>query len=45
MYHNITKCLVKQIVATEPSMYIEELEHPITKFDKVVPYNLLYHLK
>lgn len=45
IYHNTAKCLVKHIVATVPSMYIEELEHPIAKFDKVVPYNLLDHLK
>ena len=45
LYHNTAKCLVKQIVATVPTIYIEELEHSITKFGKLVPYDLLNHLK
>ena len=45
LYHNTAKCLVKQIVAAVPTIYIEELEHSITKFGKLVPYDLLNHLK
>ena len=45
LYHNTAKCLIKQIVAAIPTIYIEELEHSITKFGKLVPYDLLNHLK
>ena len=44
LYHNTSKCLVKQIVKAVPMIYIEELENPITKFGKLTPYALLKHL-
>ena len=44
LYHNTSKCLVKQIVRAVPKIYIEELEDPITKFGKLLPYTLLNHL-
>ena len=44
LYHNTSKCLVKQIVKAVPMIYIEELEAPITKFGKLTPYTLLRHL-
>ena len=42
--HNISKCLVKQIAKAVPTIYIEELEDPITKFGKLTPYILVGHL-
>ena len=35
LYHNTSKCLVKQIVKAVPMVYIEELENPITQFRKL----------
>ena len=35
LYHNTSKCLGKQIVATVPLLYIEELENQILKFGNV----------
>ena len=40
LYHNTSKCLVKQIVRAVPKIYIEELENPITKFGILLPFTL-----
>ena len=43
--YTTSKCLVKQILKAVPTIYIEELEDPITKLGKLVPHTLLQHLK
>ena len=44
LYHNTSKCLVKQIIRAVLKIYIEKLEDPITKFGKLLPFTLLNHL-
>ena len=44
-YHNTSRCLVKQIIAAVPMIYIEELSHPITKFGNIEPHTIIDHLQ
>ena len=42
--HNMSRCLVKQIITAVPMIYIQELSHPITKVGNVEPHNIIEHL-
>ena len=43
-YNNVSRCLVKLLLAAVPNIYLQELSDPITKFGAVEPHQIIQNL-
>ena len=43
-YNNVSRCLVKLLLAAVPNIYLQELRDPVTKFGAVEPHVIIQYL-